>query len=292
LVQMPLVTIPGGAILGLLSPQNNTTPYTHGAGTLQIITGTENADHSVTWSAPTTITGSPFFGTSAAGTNNGDFSIAAPILLPNGKWMQLLYGYQAGAAVTSVGAIFSTTPATASSWGSFTILANGAAFNVALALSEAKAFIDASNNVVVIMRQDVGGFPSLVPNTGYWRVACPAGADPTSAANWKASTLMAFDGTVGMPDVVGIGGNGMWMMTRGATGSNSLIGYNVSWNAGATPFPGNRASLLNPTFNNRQEWYSQSNLWTPNTILTALAADAPVGIYLIKSQFYGVGQSQ
>ena len=287
-----LVTLPGGTILGIMAPQNYTSPYTSGAGTLQVVTGTENADHSVTWAAPVTITGSPFFGTDAAGTESGDFSASAPILLPNGKWMQLLYGFQAGASVTSVGAIFSTTPQTASSWGSFIIIANGGAFTPAMAFSEANGFIDASNNIVLIARQDIGGYPSQVPGTGYWRIVCPAGSDPTVAGNWKAPTFVAFDTTVGKPDVLGLGNNGMWMMTRGGIGTNALIGYNVNWNAGQTPFPGNRASLLNPTFNDRQYWYSQSQLLNANTLGTVLAADGPVGIYFIQSPFTGVGQSQ
>jgi len=289
---MPLVTLPGGTILGIVNPANYTSPYTQGLGTLQSVTGSENAGHSVTWSSPTTITGSPFFGTDAAGTLKGDLSVAPPILLPNGKWMLLLYGYQAGASVTSTGAIFSTTPSNPASWGSFTIIANGAAFSPVLAFSEAGCFIDASNNIVVILRQDVGAPGLQVPSTSYWRVMCPAGADPTVAANWKAPTLLSFDNTVGMPDVVGLGNNGMWMMTRGGVGSNQLVGYNVNWNAAKSPFPGNRMSLLNPTFYNRQYWYSQSQLLTPSTVGTALAADSPVGIYFIESPFVGVGQSQ
>ena len=292
LLSLPLVTLPGGTILGIMAPQNYTSPYTSGAGTLQVVTGTENASHTVTWAAPVTITGSPFFGTDAAGTLSGDFSASAPILLPNGKWMQLLYGYQAGASVTSIGAIFSSTPQTASSWGSFTIIANGAAFTPAMSLSEANAFIDASNNIVLIARQDIGGYPTQVPGTGYWRIVCPAGSDPTVAANWNAPTFVAFDATVGKPDVLGLSNNGLWMMTRGGIGTNALIGYNVNWNAGKPPFPGNRASLLNPTFNDRQYWYSQSQLLNANLIGTVLAADAPVGIYLITSPFAGVGQSQ
>ena len=285
-----LATLPGGTILGIASPQNYGAPYTAGAGTLQVVTGTENANHSVTWGSPTTITGSPFFGTDAAGTETGDFTATAPILLPSGKWMQLFYGYQAGASVTSMGAIFSTTPQTASSWGSFTIIVNGAAFTPARAFSEASAFVDAGGNIVIIVRQDATS--AALQATNYWRIVCPAGSDPTVAANWRAPTFVAFDNTVGKPDVIGLGNNGMWMLTRGGIGSNALIGYNVNWNAGNAPFPGNRASLLNPTFNNRQYWYSQSQPLTPGMVGSVLAVDGPVGIYFIQSPFAGVGQSQ
>ena len=111
-------------------------------------------------------------------------------------------------------------------------------------------------------------------------------------ANWKARTFVAFDSAVGKPDAIGLGNNGMWMMTRGGIGSNALIGYNVNWNAGNAPFPGNRASLLSPTFNNRQYWYSQSQPLTPGMVGSVLAADGPVGIYFIQAPFAGVGQSQ
>ena len=287
---LPVITLPGGTILGVHSVQNYGT-YTGGAGGLRLVTATENSDHSLTWAQnPIQLTGSPFFGTNAANTVTGDFSATTPILLPNGKWMLPFYGYQPGAGNTSTGVVFSTTPTSASSWGSFTIIANGAAFTPARSFSEAGAFIDAAGNIVVILRQDASSF--ALQTTNYWRVVCPSGSDPTVAANWQAPTFVTFDSTVGVPDVLGLGNNGMWMMTRGGIGTNSLIGYNVNWNAGQTPFPGNRASLLNPTFNDRQYWYSQSQLLNANTIGTVLAADGPVGIYFIQSPFAGVGQSQ
>ena len=291
---MTLLTLPSGSILGVCNPSDFTAPYnsSNGLGTLQIVIGTEVSPGVLTWSAPIAISGGPFFGVSAAGTTKGDFTESAPILLPDGKWMQLLYGYKPGASLFSTGAIFSTNPSSPTSWGNFTIIADGSVFTPNRSFDEANAFVDPLGNIVVIIRQEVN---SVAVNSGadYWRVVCPAGADPTVAANWRAPTFMAFDVAVGKPDVISLGNNGMWLMTRGAVGSNNLVGYNWSWNNGASPFPGNRAAALEPTFNNRQYWYSQSQL-LPGTgfIGTAVGVDSPVAIYFLVSAINGAGQSQ
>lgn len=289
-LSLTMVVLPNGTALGILNPADNTSPFTNGLCTLQIVLGTETSPGVMSWGAPTLITGSPFFGINAAGNFKGEQTESAPILLPNGKWMLLFYGYLSGSSNTSLGAIFSTTPSDPTSWGGFTVILNGDAFTPGRAFSEANAFIDLSNNIVVVVRQDniLNG-----SNEDYWRAACPAGADPTVAANWKPPTFMAFDGAVGKPDVLGLGNNGMWLMTRGAQGSNNFVGYNTSWNNGVAPFPGNRAAAIVSTFNNRQYWYSQSQL-LPGTgfIGTALGVDGPVQILFLVSQINGVGQSQ
>ena len=276
----------GSTIVGVLNPSNYAT---HQSGTLQIVTATETAPGVVSWGSPTTITGSPFFGTNAGSTLTGDFTAAAPILLPNGKWMQLLYGYQAGDPSPAWCDLLDHA-SDGIELGQLHHHRQRRRVHAGAGVSEANAFIDASNNIVLIVRQDATSL--ALQTTNYWRIVCPAGSDPTVAANWNAPTFVAFDGNVGKPDVLGLANNGMFLMTRGGIGTNALIGYNVNWNAGKSPFSGNRASLLNPTFNDRQYWYSQSQLLNANEIGTVLAADAPVGIYLITSPFAGVGQSQ
>lgn len=286
---MPLLTLPGGQVLGICNPADFTT-LTSGASSLLSVLGTETAPGVMSWGNPVPITGSPFFGTNGAATESGDQTESAPILLPNGKWMLLFYGFQAGASNFTLGAIFTTAPADPTSWTGFTIIADGSVFTPARSFDEANAFIDPSNNIVVVVRQEnvTNGAAS-----DYWRVVCPAGADPTVAANWKAPTFMAFDNTIGKPDVLGLGSNGMWMMTRGAAGSNNLVGYNINWNNAASPFPINRAAAVVASLNNRQYWYSQSQLLAGTGFIgTVVGVDNPVAILFLQSQINGIGQSQ
>jgi hypothetical protein len=289
------VVLPNGSIVGVCDPVDTSAPYTSGSGTLMGVVGTETSPGVVSWGALTPITGSPFFGVDAAGTEAGDFIASQPFLLPNGKYMQTLYGYKSGASSsnTSLGVIFSSTPADPTSWGNFIILANGDAFTPGRAFSEATPFLDSSNNIVIIVRQ---GNSISASNQDYWRVTCPAGADPTVLANWSSPIFVAFDGTVGKPDVLGLGNNGMVMFTRGGTGANELNGYVTNWNAAKAPFSSNRAALLSPTYTNFANWYSQSQLLPQtNFIGTAIAIDTVSTIpqiLFLQSQINGVGQSQ
>lgn len=276
-----LITLPSGTILLPYSSQDNTSgTFT---GTLKLATGTETSAGVVSWSAGTVITGSPFF-TGTGATTLGDTTVSTPILMPDGRYMLMLYGPAAVASAnTSLGAIFSTTPTDPTSWGNFTILANGNNYTLAQSFSEANGYVDPAGNVVVVVRQDNS------PNT-FWRIVLPAGSSPIVAANWQAATLMAASTQIGEPDVISLGNNGMWMTTRTALGTSNLNGYNVSWSNGAAPFPQNRANY--PITTVRQNWYSQSQLLTPNNIGIAIAMDNPVGVYMYTAPFTGVGQSQ
>lgn len=288
---------------------NFASPYTSGLGTLQIVTATETSPGVLSWGTPTTIDPSPFFtGADPAGNQAGDFTASAPILLPSGKWMQLIYGYLPGANTgglagsTSTAAVFSSSPTTAASWGSFTIIANGSSYANPLAFSEAGAFLDGSNNIVVALRED-NPVAQDYGNPGYWRTVCRAGADPTNAANWGAPTFMhqADFGEAGKPDAISLGGNGMWMMTRGSLSGGSGypetdIAAVAQWNAGAGPFP-DLPMVQNSALHNRNMWYSQSQLLNAFTIGSALGVDSTGGvgpevIYMLTSQFFGQGLSQ
>lgn len=312
---MSLAMLPGGTILGVIYFVNVTSPYTSGFYSLQIVTGTETSPGAISWGTPATIDSTPFFtGTNSAGTIGGDnIGMTAPITLPDGKSMLLIYGYLSGGAsnATSCAAIFSTTPTTASSWGNFTVIANGSNYTTPLAFSEASGYVDPSGNIVVIMRQDNGLYPQGLP--GYWSTRCPAGADPTNAANWTAPALLFFNQAVGFPDVIGLPGSGMWMMSRyprlpvGGIGTNCC--FVTSWNGARAPFAQQMLGVAFPGIINtpQQQWYSQSQLLSSeqasgsnliSTVGSALAVQLTASpppyntIYFITSQIIGQGQSQ
>jgi hypothetical protein len=310
---MSLATLPGGTILGVIYFVNFASPYTSGFYSLQLVAGTEASPGVISWGTPATIDSTPFFaGSNSAGTIGGDnIGMTAPILLPNGKYMLLIYGYLSGGAsnATSCAAIFSTTPATATSWGNFTIIANGSNYTTPLAFSEASGYVDPSGNIVVVMRQDNSIYPQAYP--GYWSTRCPAGADPTNAANWTAPALLVFNESIGFPDVVGLPGGGLWMMSRyprtiGSNGTN--CSWVTNWNSAKAPFQQQMLAVAYPTFENDQEqWYSQSQLLSSeealgsnviSTIGSALAVQLTASpppyntIYFVTSQIVGQGQSQ
>lgn len=271
-------TSPGNAV-GFGNPQTHSGG--HVAGALSIMTASINTSTcAATFGTPHSIPDAPFFtGSGPSGTVSGDFTVGHPVQVQPGLWQQALYGYlTADDANTSLGLIFCAgDPTVPSCWGGFIVIANGDDYNPVHDFSEANIVVDPWGNDQVFARDDatVNGANAL------WRVTCPAGLDPRTLANWKPATWLAFNGEVGMPDVISLGDPVlMWNRAPLSNPNGVVIGYGTaahggvpwlfpSFFAAATFLP---ANLTGPTY-----WYSQSAVYTDNTIVTALAHDGLSG---------------
>ncbi len=281
------VNMDDGKLLGVGSPNFTPVPL------MQSVLATENPDHSVTCTAPTTITGSPFFPLS------GDFAAGRniPIKLPNGTWMLLFYGWSSPYTFknSTLAAVFTTTPENPASWGNFIKLADPSTYAATAYyadFNEASAFIDIAGNVQIIIRDD-GNFTldGTLTSHSYWRQTLPAGLDPTVLSNWSPPIWLGYSGDAAAPDVVNLGNHGVWMMSRYNQVASTSAWY-TQWADAQPPFPSHPAYYLNSSYDTY--YYSSSRLLNPTTVGTATDlghSSTTSAILFLSSPFSGIGVS-